>query len=337
VSDAEQPTFWLREPITAGDAYELAVSRVLHAERSAFQDIMVVETPTYGRALVLDGHVQTAEGDEFLYHEPIVHVPMCSFALATGRPARRVLILGGGDGGAAREALKWSSVERVVVVDIDGAVVDIAKRWLPTVHGGSFDDPRCEAVVGDALGFVETSDAGVWDVVVSDLSDPIEGGPSFALFTREHFASVRRAMAADGVYAIQAGPIGPAELTLHARICSTLRAAWRSNGAEPDGNGDNDNGDGGSTSSFTSWIPTYGSPLGFAMASRARLARTPDPSRIDALLDQHVRGELRMFDGRAMLGLLSLPTFVREAIGRETVVYALDDPPRAFGRSGVGN
>lgn len=171
------PDEWIEETFTPDDVWRHRVTKVFAQCQTPFQDMRVVESGAYGKALVLDGRWQTCTGDEFLYHEPIVHVP----CVLHGNP-RRVLIAGGADGGAAREALKWNSVREVLLVDIDGDAVEACRRWLPEIHQGSLNDPRVNVQIGDAFDVIQNSSG--WDVIIADLTDPIESGPAYKLFTQ---------------------------------------------------------------------------------------------------------------------------------------------------------
>ena len=197
--------FWMNEYITPWDIYAHGITEVLAHGKTAFQEMYIVRTGAYGKALVLDGKWQSCTGDEFLYHEPLVHPVM----LLAGSP-KRVLILGGGEGATAREVLRWKTVEHTTMIDIDGEVVEACKKHLPEMHQGCFDDPRLEVVIGDALDFLDNTSA-TWDVIISDLSDPIEEGPSFKLFTKEYFEKTKAVLSQGGAFVVQAGPVGPGE------------------------------------------------------------------------------------------------------------------------------
>ena len=167
-----------------------------------------MEGATYGGCLVSHVFVQ----------------PLHLFAPGVNHGApRTVLVLGGGEGATVREVLKWKTVERVVMVDIDGEVVEACKRYLPEMHQGAFDDPRTELVIGDALAYLDRADQ-TWDIIISDLSDPIEEGPSFRLFTKEYFAQCRRALKPDGYFVVQAGSLAPPEMGLHVRLVKPIRS-----------------------------------------------------------------------------------------------------------------
>ncbi|MCP4591520.1 MAG: spermidine synthase [bacterium] len=298
---------WITEYISPYDIYQHGVVAVLDYRKTSFQEMCIVETGSYGKALVLDGKWQSCTVDEFLYHEPLVH-PAC---VAHGGP-RTVLILGGGEGATAREVLRWKTVERVVMVDLDGEVVEACRRHLPEMHQGAFDDPRMELVIGDALDYLDQGEP-VWDVIISDLSDPIEEGPSFKLFTKEYFEQCRQALSSGGVFVVQAGPLAPPDIGLHLRLVNTVAAVFAN------------------AVSYGSHVPSYASPWGYVLASDSGVDCCPEPAAVDALLAAKTTGGLRMFDGVALRGLMSPPKHIREAIAAETRIFTLSDPPKFFG------
>ena len=187
---------WYHEVFENKSSFGLRVKRTLHVERSEFQRIEILDTEFLGRVLVLDGIFQTSEVDEHVYHEMIVHPAMCA-APRIGR----VLIVGGGDGGTAREVLRHPGVERCVMVEIDERVVRACQEHMPKLGGGVWDDPRLELRFEDGIQYVKEADVAPFDVVILDGSDPI--GPSEGLFNRAFYEGVKRVMADDGVFAGQ--------------------------------------------------------------------------------------------------------------------------------------
>lgn len=305
--------FWIHEYITPWDFYAHGVTRTLAHRKTEFQEMYIVETGAYGKALVLDGKWQSSTVDEFLYHEPLVHPAM----LLHGNP-RRVLILGGGEGATAREVLRWKSVEHAVMTDIDREVVEACREHLPEMQQGAFDDQRLEVVIEDALDYLDATKT-IFDVVISDLSDPIEEGPSYKLFTREYFERARRVLAPDGAFVVQAGPVSPVEMHLHCRLACTLRSVFAH------------------TASLTSYIPTYAAPWSYIVASTNPINTRPSPEEIDRQLAEKTTGGLKMLDGAALLGLYQLPKHLRTAIAEETHVYTLAEPPKFFGKGALGD
>ncbi len=305
------PDLWINEVLTPCDIWQHGVTRVLAHRVTPFQEMYVVESGPYGKALVLDGKWQTCTGDEWLYHEPIVHVP----CVLHGSP-QRVLIAGGADGGALREVLKWKSVQEVVVADIDGDVVQACRELLPEIHQGAFDDPRAKIAVGDAWDLIAGT-PNSWDVIIADLTDPIESGPAFKLFTQEFFLLCRNALRPGGVFVNQAGSQSPPLADLLVRVMKTISTVFRQ------------------TSLITANVPTYGSPWGLALASDRPMNLRPDPADIDDRLRAGLTGTLKLFDGQSLLGMLQSPKYLRDRLASETCVYTVAEPPK-FPGQGIG-
>lgn len=294
---------WITEYITPWDIYVHGVTQILAHKKTVYQEMYIVETGAYGKGLVLDGKWQSCTGDEFIYHEALVHPAM----IFHGSP-RNILVLGGGEGATVREILRWKSVEQVMMVDIDGEVVEACREHLPEMHQGAFDDPRTKLVIGDALDVLDNTDQK-WDIVISDLSDPIEEGPSFQLFTQEYFQKAKNVLAPGGYLVVQAGPVAPAEVKLHARLVHTLKSVFPH------------------VHSSIAYTPTYGSPWGYAIASENEFDTRPDPATIDQILQEKTTGGFRLLDGITLLGMLQTPAYIRNAIAGETQVYTLKEPP----------
>jgi spermidine synthase len=171
------------------------ITNLVHFAKTKYQDVLIFDNPVYGRVLVLDGIVQLSTSDEHRYHEMLVHP-----AMFTHPSPRRVLIVGGGDGGTLRETLRHSP-EQVVMIDIDGEFVEQAARFLPTLSAGAFDDPRLTLLHEDAACAIDRySD---FDVLIVDGNDAM--GPSVPLFGSPFYARVARALASGGVCAVQVG------------------------------------------------------------------------------------------------------------------------------------
>ncbi|GJJ14450.1 hypothetical protein Clacol_008714 [Clathrus columnatus] len=159
---------WFREISSQwpGQAMTLKVNRILHIEKSKYQDVLVFESETYGNVLVLDGVIQCTERDEFSYQEMITHIP-----LSTHPNPKKVLVIGGGDGGVVREVLKHDSVEEVVLCDIDEAVIRVSKQYLPHMSG-LLESKRVKVYVGDGFKFL-ADNAATYDAIITDSSDPL--------------------------------------------------------------------------------------------------------------------------------------------------------------------
>ena len=196
---------WFTENQTDRMRFSLRIRETLFRTRTPYQDLLVLDTYEYGRMLVLDGMVMVTDLDEFIYHEMIVHVPMCLHP-----NPKRVLVVGGGDGGSVREILKHPSVEKVILCEIDEAVISASRQFFPKLSK-DLDNPKVEIVVKDAIEFVKNRtpschpalDAGssLFDVIIIDSSDPV--GPATGLFTLSFFQDVFWCLGPDGVVSAQ--------------------------------------------------------------------------------------------------------------------------------------
>lgn len=188
---------WVEETFHPHWKVALEAETILHEVKTEHQHLVIFKNATWGTVLMLDGVCQLTTSDEFVYHEMMAHVPLMAI-----RKPRRVLVVGGGDGGVLREVLKHPSVEKATLVEIDRTVIDTAMKFYPGIPGKAFDDPRAEIVIADGLKHVaETKDR--FDAIIVDSSEPI--GPSAVLHTREFFAHARRALDDDGILVTQNG------------------------------------------------------------------------------------------------------------------------------------
>jgi spermidine synthase len=274
----------LTEWLNAECGYFVRGTRCLEKFRSLHQEVEVWETAQYGKLFRLDGSFMTSEADEFFYHENLVHV-----AAITHPNVETALIIGGGDGGSAEELLKHPKVERVTIVELDQAVVDIARKYLQAVNRGALDNERVTLKIGDGLAYVrETTEC--FDMIVLDLTDP--GGPSQPLYTADFYHACAARLNPGGLLSLHiASPVAQPE---RCRQCvADLRAAFAI--VRP----------------YLVAIPLYGGLWAMACASTSL-----DPTRLLAA-DVERRLELRRildlkyYNGGTHRGMLALPNFVR--------------------------
>ena len=240
----------------AGCAMSLEVEEVLHEEQSKYQDIMLFQSRTFGKVLVLDGVIQLTERDEHAYQEMIAHLPLCSLK----RPPKKVCVIGGGDGGVLREICRHASVESVDICEIDEAVPRVSKQFLPEI-GCGYDDPRVTLHLRDGVAFLREAAEGTYDAIIVDSSDPV--GPAAELFEQPFYATMHRALAPGGAVCTQAE-----SLWLHLPLIRPLAEACRRTFV------------GGAVSYGFTTIPTYPSgQIGFMLCSKA------DPSLEGGKLD----------------------------------------------------
>ncbi|SIO11237.1 spermidine synthase [Sulfurivirga caldicuralii] len=173
------------------------VERILFEVRTEHQHLVIFKNPFWGTVMALDGVIQTTERDEFIYHEMMTHVPI----LAHGE-AKKVLIIGGGDGGILREVARHKRIEAITMVEIDGKVVEMCKQYLPNHSAGAFDDPRLNLVIDDGIRFVQST-RETFDVIISDSTDPM--GPGEVLFTSPFYKGIKRCLNPGGIFVAQNG------------------------------------------------------------------------------------------------------------------------------------
>jgi spermidine synthase len=188
---------WVEETLHGGFRVRLKADRVLFDTETEHQHLVIFENSDFGRVMMLDGIVQLSTKDEFVYHEMMSHVPL----FAHGE-AKKVLIIGGGDGGVLREVLRHPEVASATLCEIDQSVIDLCREHFPEVSAGAFDEERARVVIADGTKLVAETDER-FDVIMVDSTDPI--GPGAVLFTKEFYADCRRALAPGGILVTQNG------------------------------------------------------------------------------------------------------------------------------------
>ncbi|KAJ8100087.1 Spermidine/spermine synthase [Lipomyces tetrasporus] len=206
---------WFREisdELWPGQAMTLRVNQILHVEKSKYQDVLVFESSNYGNVLVLDGVIQATERDEFAYQEMITHLAMFNHP-----SPKRVLVIGGGDGGVLREIVKHESVEEAILCDIDECVIRVSKKYLPSMAVG-FQHPKVKVFVEDGFKFLAAY-KNHFDVIITDSSDP--EGPAESLFQKPYFELLNDALTEKGVITTQ----GSENIWLHMPLIRDLKKA----------------------------------------------------------------------------------------------------------------
>jgi spermidine synthase len=288
---------WFFEPTTAVEGHMHAIRRTIVEARTKFQHVEIMETGAYGKVLVLDGRIQSSQADEFIYHEALVHPGM----LATEQPPVSGLVIGGGEGATLREILRYPTVRRAVMVDIDDEVVALCRRHLPEMHQGAFDDARTEVLHEDARGWLERTSER-FDFISIDLVEPLEEGPACRLFTREFYTLVRDRLTPGGTMTMQAGMTKVGELGFFSSIHRTLRDVFPV------------------VAGYQTFISCFGTPWGFVAASKKIDPMRQDVAAVDRLIAERVKGPLAYWDGQTHLHAFNLPKHIRAAVQAQTRV-----------------
>lgn len=286
---------WYVEEFSPAEQHHHAIDQVFYSGRSDFQQIAVIGSPVFGKMLVLDGDTQSAQTDERIYHEALVHP-----ALAGATDRREVLILGGGEGATLREVLRCPSVARATMVDIDASVIELSKKYLPEWSGGAFEDARADVVVGDALAYMRNNERR-FGTIVSDLTEPLEDSPSNPLFNTDVFGLIKSRLSEGGVYVLQASTAGVHNASLHCKMARTLRRHYAH------------------VASFYTHVPAFDTDWAFlACSDRVNLAHL-DSAAVEEYC-AGLTGESFFYDAETHRRLFSLPLYLRRmlAAGGET-------------------
>ncbi|NLZ92781.1 MAG: polyamine aminopropyltransferase [Firmicutes bacterium] len=185
---------WYTEKQTPNLGITCLLHETLCHFKTEYQDLAVLNTVEFGKMLVLDGMVMTTDKDEFVYHEMLAHI-----AMQAHPDPRHVLVVGGGDGGVIREVVKYQSLESATLVEIDGAVIEVSKKYFPQISCG-LSDPRVKILVADGIEHVKQA-VGQYDVILIDSTEPV--GPAVGLFSADFYRDVYRALKKDGIMVAQ--------------------------------------------------------------------------------------------------------------------------------------
>jgi spermidine synthase len=283
---------WYVDYTSPATAHMYGIADFIKSCRTRYQQVEIADMQVYGRILILDGKIQSAEYDEYIYHETLVHPAM----LMCPAP-RRVLVIGGGEGATLREVFKHPTVEELVMVDLDQEVVELCREHLEKWHQGSFSDKRLKLIYMDAREYLQESKER-FDVIISDVPEPVEQGPAVKLFTKQYFALIKEHLAENGVFSLQAGDFGLPFIEAHSAIYNTIRQIMPS------------------IFSYRAFVSSFNTEWGFILASPA-MADLPVSGKIDSLIAE--RGlALNFFDGETAKSMFALPKDIRKLLEEET-------------------
>lgn len=282
---------WLNEALYPDWGQRFLVKRELARVRSDFQDIVIFESFSHGRVMVLDGVVQITEADEFVYQEMLAHVPL----LAHGA-AEMVLIIGAGDGGVLRRVLQHRTVKKAVMCEIDGEVIRLAKEFLPEISGDAWTDPRAAVIVGDGIDYLKRAPDAAFDAIIVDSTDPV--GVGEVLFTDSFYENCARVLTPRGLVVNQCGvPFMQAE---ELRESSARRAKFFPH-----------------VTAYVAAVPTYVGgfmTLGWSAKDASLTAIDVEVIRARAIASG-VLGTTRYWTPEVHVGAFTLPPYIAEALG----------------------
>lgn len=284
----------MTEQFTPHERHSHHIKKVIVEKKTKFQKATIVESSTFGRALILDDELQSAQTDEFIYHEALIHP-----SLTLHPKPQTVLILGGGEGATLRETLRHQSVLKATMVDIDGEVVGFAKKYLPSWHQNIFNNPRAHVVIDDAKNQVEKSKNASWDVIVSDLPTPVAGGPAQELYTASFYRKLKQKLSPNGLFVLQAGSGSLIQIDFHLKLYKTLTQVFPL------------------VCPYYAFVPSYDVPWAFylALQHKSQDPRATPAKTIDSRLNERrVARGLKFYDGQAHVGLFHVPKYIRSLL-----------------------
>lgn len=295
---------WYIEYSSDYHGYLYAIRKYLFSGETPFQKVDIVDTFTYGRLLILDGKTQSAEFDEYIYHEALVHP-----AMVMHDGPKQIMVMGGGEGAVLREICRYKKVEQVVMVDIDSKVVEMCREHLPEWHQDSFDDSRVELLHMDARRYLEETDRK-FDIIFSDLTEPAEEGPSKLLFTHEFYDMAKTKLNPGGILAVQSGGFSLDYLSIHSAIRNTLELCFST------------------VRSYHTFIPSFDCSWGYIIACEDSSRLCLKREDVDRKL-KDTAGQLRFYDGETHEGMFCIPKDIRKAL-RDDQTIIEDGKPVSF-------
>jgi spermidine synthase len=296
------PDKWLQDKISDDFIQLHRLDKVLYTGRTKFQSAQIVHSSTLGRCLVLDNKIQSSEMDEYIYHEALVQPAM----IAHPKP-EKVYIAGGGEGATLREVLRHKSVKKAEMVDIDDQVIALCKKYLPNHSQGAFEDKRTSLRHEDARKHLEQS-GEKYDVIIIDLPDPIEEGPAYLLFTQEFYRIVRERLGEDGLISVQAGSASPKDLLNFTAVINTLKSVFPI------------------ITQCTIYMPCFGGPWGFCIASQKYNPALLTPGEVDARIAAKSLKGLEFYDGETHRNMFALPRYIRDEMAKQTRIITDKKP-----------
>lgn len=277
---------WVMEQLTENAAFGFRAHNV-QRQHTPFQTLEMLDTPSFGRVMRLDDHFMTSEGEEFFYHECMAHPA----AMAHPDP-QQVLVIGGGDGGLAEELLKHNTVQRLVLAELDEAVIEVSKAQLQRVHNGVWDDPRLQLQIGDGMAYVDST-TDRFDLILLDLTDPHT--PAGSLYSPEALQRMRRVLNPGGALVLHLGsPVFHAEQVR--ALSQTLKATFAQ------------------VACYGTYVPLYGAYWGMAVCSDSLQPTAVSAAQIDERLAARDVTDLQYYNADIHGALFALPNYYRKLV-----------------------
>jgi spermidine synthase len=301
----EKNYLYFHDVFADGEEHLHGIKNIITEIKTPYQFIQLVESSFFGKMLIIDGDVQSSVKDEYIYHESLVHPAM----LLHPNP-KNIILLGGGEGATLREVLKHKDIKNVFMLDIDKDGTELAKKYLWEWHQGSFENPKTALINTDARKFIESQVASnSTDIIISDLTEPFEAGPSYKLCTKEFFALLFDRLSEDGIFALQASMLRSVTYRMHRAIRNTLMQIFPV------------------VRSYYVYVPSFDTTWSFVLASKKYNPKTVCVEEIDEKIQKRIKGELKFYEGEAHTRIFSLPKDIKKILAENTEEIITDVHP----------
>ncbi len=284
---------WIKERFTPYEVHSHRLKKIYLKKKTKFQNLVLADTYSFGKCLILDNEVQSAYKDEFIYHECLVHPSM----ILHPNP-KYVLILGGGEGATLREVVKYKSLKKVVMVDIDVEVVKFCKKYLKEWHQGAFDNPKTHLIFDDARKYVEQTDLE-FDIIISDLPDPVEKGPARLLYTKEFYTAIKKRLKKNGIFSMQAGSLSLPQFSFHRVIYWTVRSVFKN------------------IFPYYEFVGSFDVPWAFIFASNMYNPKNFNINKVEKVLKQRNIKNLKFYNGETHHKIFVIPPYLKSLYNKQ--------------------
>lgn len=293
-------SYWLTEKFSPYEKHSHKIRKKLLGIHTKYQKVQILDTYSFGRCLILDQEMQSAQSDEYIYHEALIHP-----ALIMHKNPQEILVLGGGEGATLREVLKHKTVKKVTMLDIDAQVIEFAKKYLKAWHKRAFDDKRVDLIICDAKKYIQEQNKK-FDVIISDLCSPIKYGPAYQLYTIEFYKILKNRLKDNGIFVLQAGSASLLQIKLLSLLYNTLGKVFKN------------------VFCFYEYIPSFDVPWAFLICldKKENLSKKEIKNRIQ----NRIKGNLKFYDEITHKRCFYLPKDIRTILESEKEIITIKKP-----------
>ncbi len=295
---------WFQDRFSSSEFHFHGYNQILRSFNTPYQEIQLIDTDAFGKMLVIDGDVQSSLSDEYVYHESLVLPAL----ICNKKLPRKIFLCGGGEGATLREIVRCKSIESVIKCDIDQEAIQMYMDELPEWHQGSFFDPRVTLIHMDARKLLEEQADQSFDGIYTDLTEPVSGGPSQMLYSKEFFTLCRSKLAQNGFVVVQGSLLRVTNYEMHASIARTMKEVFPL------------------VRSYLVYVPSFDTTWGFVYASFETDPLAYTAKEIDQEIHERLTGNLRFYDGIAHQHIFSIGKDLRNLVDNSGTVITDNQP-----------